>query len=72
MLPTAEFGGSVAAADGQPAGGVEVFVYHLATGELLSATTGQDGLYEFVALPYGYYDLAVRAADGIYVGQEVV
>ncbi len=70
-VPTSEFSGKLLGTDGQPASGVEFMTYHLATGELFSATTAGKGTFTLLDLPYGYYDMAVRSGDGLYVADQV-
>lgn len=68
---TTDVGGKVLAADRRPAVAVEVLTYHLATAELFTAKTDGTGEYTFSALPHGYYDLAIRATDGLYIADQV-
>ena len=70
-VATSEFRGKVQGMDGQPAAGVEILTYHLATAELFTGTTDGKGAFTLVALPYGYFDLAARSADGLYVADQV-
>lgn len=57
---------------GQPLAGAEVLAYHLSTEELFTSDpTGPGGQYSLEALPYGYFDLAVESADGIFVADQV-
>jgi len=70
-VPNSEIRGSVVGTDGKGAAGVEVLVYHLATEEVFSATTNGKGEFALSGLPYGYYDLAARSADGLYVADQV-
>ena len=71
-VPSSEFRGKVLGTDGQPAAGVEILTYHLATAELFITTTDGSSAFTLIALPYGYFDLAVRCSDGLYVADEVV
>ncbi len=58
--------------DGQPQVGAKVLAYHLSTEELFtSEPTGAGGQYSITGLPYGYFDLAVESADGIFVADQV-
>jgi hypothetical protein len=70
-MASSDFSGKVLGTDGLPAVGVEVLTYHLATAELFSATTDGKGAFTLAALPYGYFDLAARAADGLYAADQV-
>jgi len=70
-MASSDFSGKVLGADGLPAVGVEVLTYHLATAELFSTTTDGKGAFTLAALPYGYFDLAARAADGLYAADQV-
>ena len=70
-LASSNLDGKVIGLDGQPAAGVEIMIYHLATAGLFSATTGVDGKFTLLELPLGYYDLAARSADGLYVADQV-
>jgi len=65
-VPSSEFGGKVFGTDGQPAVGIEILTYHLATAELFTGTTDAKGAFTLAALPYGYFDLAARSAEGLY------
>jgi len=68
---TAGFDGRVIGADGQPVAGVEIMTYHLATAALYTARTDMNGTFTLPALPYGYFDLAARPSDGLYVADQV-
>ena len=70
-VPNSEIRGSVLGTDGQPAAGVEILAYHLATEELFTTTTDRKGKFTLADLPYGYFDLAARTADGLYVADQV-
>lgn len=70
-VPSSEFGGKVFGTDGQPAVGIEILTYHLATAELFTGTTDAKGAFTLAALPYGYFDLAARSAEGLYVADQV-
>ncbi|NIM64126.1 MAG: hypothetical protein GTO30_21490, partial [Acidobacteria bacterium] len=59
--------GKVFGTDGRTAKNVDVLAYHLATEEVFSATTNAKGQFVITGLPYGYFDMAVRSADGLYV-----
>ena len=71
---TSKLSGKVLAADGKTAAtGVRVIAYHLSTEQVfMSSTTGRGGDYSIADLPYGYFDLAVETADGLYVGNQVI
>ncbi len=69
---TSDFEGKVFGTDGQAAAGVKVMTYHLATGGLFSATTDADSKFTLLELPLGYYDMAARSADGLYVADQVM
>jgi len=70
-VPNSEIRGKVLGIDGRPAEGVEVLAYHLATEETFTATTNAKGEFTLTALPYGYFDMAVTSADGLYVSDQV-
>jgi len=70
-VPNSEIRGKVLGMDGKPAAGVEVLAYHLATEETFSATTNGKGEFLMTELPYGYFDMAARSADGLYVADQV-
>jgi len=64
--------GKIEAADGKPAQGVRVLVYHLSTEKLYtSEPTGKNGEYRFEDLPYGYFDVAVETPEGVFVADQV-
>ena len=55
-------------ATGKPLEGARLLAYHLSSARLFSsAPSGRKGEVLVPALPYGYYDLAVEAPDGLYV-----
>lgn len=70
-VPNSEIRGKVLSADGKPVSGVEILGYHLATEEVYRATTDAKGEFSMTELPYGYYDLAVRSPDGLFVSDQV-
>ena len=70
-VPNSEIRGRVLGPDGRRASGVKVYVYHLATEELFSTTSNHKGEFAFVGLPYGYFDLAARSTNGLYVADQV-
>ena len=70
-VPNSEIRGKVHGPDGRPAAGIEIFAYHLATEELFSAETDGKGEFLLADLPYGYFDLAARSVDGLYVADQV-
>jgi len=65
--------GTIFGADGKSKiSGARVHAYHLSTEETFtSAPTGENGKYEITELPYGYFDLAVETANGIFVANQV-
>ena len=71
VVLTSDFGGKVYGTDGQPAAGFEILTYHLATAELFTASTDVKGEFTLEDLPYGYFDMAVRSSDGLYVADQV-
>jgi len=71
MALTSDFAGKVFGTDGRPAAGVEILTYHLATAALFAATTGDDGKFALAGLPLGYFDMAAKSADGLYVADQV-
>lgn len=52
--------------------GVEVLAYHLSSETVSSATTNRKGAFEFVDMPYGYFDFAVVTADGLFASNHVL
>ncbi len=65
--------GKVRTADSKAATGATVHAYHLSTGRLYSSSaTGSGGSYRIEGLPFGYFELAVETADGLFVGNQVV
>jgi hypothetical protein len=59
--------------DGGELAGAKILAYHLSTEELFTSepTTG-GGQYSLTGLPYGYFDIAVETAEGIFVADQVV
>lgn len=56
-----------------PAGGVTVRAVHLDTNEIFEgAPTTPDGKYEVKGLPYGYYNLIVETAEGLYLSNRIL
>ena len=65
--------GRVVRADGTAMGGATVVAYHLASERVFeSAPTDAKGRYSLTGLPYGYFDVAVRTGDGLFVADVVV
>lgn len=66
--------GKITAMDGKTrVSGATVVAYHLSTEAFFySAVSTGKGEYQFSGLPAGYYDLAVRTPDGLYVGSTVI
>ena len=71
-VPNSEIRGKVLDTDGKPAAMIEILAYHLATEELFTTTTDRKGGFKLPNLPYGYFDLAARSVDGLYVADQVV
>jgi len=70
---SSKLNGRVAGSDGAAAAGATVLAYHLSTEQLFRSTpTDAQGKFAFDAVPYGYFDLAVLSADGLYVADAVV
>ena len=56
-----------------PLAGATVLAYHLSTGTIFrSQPTAEDGRFEVTGLSQGYYDMAIEAPDGLYVGNQVI
>ncbi len=72
--PGSRIAGIVFGADGKtPEAGARVLAYHLFTERTFeSALTDSRGRYELTGLPQGYFDIAVRAGQGLYVIEQVV
>ena len=72
--PTSTISGVVSLAGSEaPLVGATVVAYHLATAQLFrSQPTGADGKFTVPNVTFGYYDLAVETADGVFVGDQVV
>jgi len=70
-VPNSEIRGKVLGTEGRRAEGVEVWAYHLATEETFTAPTNGKGEFIMRELPYGYFDMAVQSADGLYVSDQV-
>jgi carboxypeptidase family protein len=70
---TARLLGDVTDASGKPAPGCTVLAYHLSSAQTFtSAATDSGGKFELTGLPYGYFDVAVKSPDGLFVANEVV
>ena len=70
-VPNSEIRGKVLGTDGRPAAGAVILAFHLATEEVFTVTANAKGSFRLSDLPYGYFDLAVRSADGLYVADQV-
>jgi hypothetical protein len=55
-----------------PLPGVSVVAYHLSSEQTFSAATDAAGRYRLAGLPSGYFDLAVRTPEGLFVANQVV
>lgn len=65
--------GRVYSAAGIGVSGASVLAYHLSTEQLFTSDpTAVGGQYSLSGLPYGYFDIAVRTADGIFVADQVI
>ena len=70
---TSEISGRVLDTAGEPLAGAKVIAYHLSSEETyISTVTNAKGQYEILNLPYGYFDVAVEAEDGLYLASQVV
>ena len=70
---TARLLGGVTDASGKAAPGCTVMAYHLSSAQTFSsAPTDARGHFELTGLPYGYFDVAVKSPDGLFVASEVV
>ena len=52
--------------------GSQVLAFHLSSAQLFVSEPTDRGGFEIRGLPYGYYDLAVEAPDGLYVATQVI
>ncbi len=52
--------------------GARVLAVHLSSAQLFVSEPTDRGGFEIRGLPYGYYDLAVEAPDGLYVATQVI
>ncbi len=52
--------------------GAQVLAFHLSSAQLFVSEPTARGGFEIRGLPYGYYDLAVEAPDGLYVATQVI
>ena len=65
--------GRVMDADKTPVRGAKVLAFHLSYAQTFSSSeTDDNGRFEIVDLPYGYFDIAVSSPDGLFVANEVV
>jgi hypothetical protein len=59
--------------DGAEVAGATLLAYHLSTEQLFTSDpTSGGGQYSLTGMPYGYFDLAVETAEGIFVADQVV
>lgn len=66
--------GKIVGANGKsPVAGARVHAYHLSSERTLTAgPTGRNGEFSFDDVVYGYYDLAVETAEGLFVVDQVI
>ena len=65
--------GRIMSAVGEVVRGAKVMAFHLSSAQTFSsAETDHHGRFEITGLPYGYFDIAVVAPDGLFVANEVV
>jgi hypothetical protein len=70
---TSSLTGRVQTAEGQPVQGVRVLAYHVTSQRLFrSEPTRGDAEYRIAGLTYGYVDLAVETAEGLFVADRVL
>lgn len=70
---TSTLSGRILAADDTPVIGAKVLAYHLSSERVFtSELTSSRGEYSIEGLPYGYFDIAVETADGLFVANQVV
>ena len=64
--------GRIASSDGKPVRGATVLAYHLSSARTFSAESDERGRFEITGLPYGYFDVAVQAPEGLFVADQVL
>lgn len=65
--------GRVESEDGHPLAGATVVAFHLRGEQFFrSEPSNPKGAFSVDNLPFGYYDVAVETAEGVYVGNVVV
>lgn len=70
---TSQIEGKILGIDGKPVPGARLLSYHLSSERLFtSEPTKANGECQLPPLPFGYHDLAVETADGLFVGSQVV
>lgn len=70
---TSALAGKLIGPDGEPLAGAVLVAYHLSSEAVFrSEPTGRGGDYRIDGVPYGYFDLAIETADGLYVADQVV
>lgn len=73
LAQTSKISAKILAKSGKPVPGARLLVYHISSARLFqSAPTRPDGECIVPALPYGYYDLAIEAPDGLYIADRVI
>jgi hypothetical protein len=69
----AQLRGSISALDGSSVAGATIIAYHLSSERVYkSAPVGGSGDFAIEDLPYGYYDVAVQSAAGLFVADQVI
>ena len=70
---TSEIKGQVVSPDGRDGiRGARVLAFHLSSAQLFVSEPITKGGFKIGGLPYGYYDLAVEAPDGLYPATQVI
>lgn len=70
---TSRIAGKIFDVEGRKVRGARVLAYHLSSARLFeSEPTSADGEYRISGVPYGYHDLAVKTADGLFVANRIV
>lgn len=69
----AQLRGSISTADGSSIVGATIIAYHLSSERVFRSTpVDGSGNFSIADLPYGYYDVAVQTANGLFVADQVV
>ena len=73
VVPTGKITGRIQDGSGKPVSGAVVVAYHVSSEErFASAPTRGNGEFKLEKLPFGYFDIGVETAEGVFVADRAV